>query len=68
MKKFEVGKIYGEKAVKYEVVNRTAKTLTFVSIAHYGRYNERRSEEKKAKIHDWDGREVFYVSDYTIEA
>lgn len=68
MKRFEVGKIYGEKAIKYEVVNRTAKTLTFVSIVHFGRYNEKRSEMKKAKIHDWDSREVFFVNSHTIEA
>lgn len=68
MKKFEVGKIYGENAVKYEILKRTAKTVTYIRIFHLGRFNEKRTEPAKAKIFDWTTREVFFRHDETIEA
>lgn len=44
MIKFEVGKIYKDKSVAFEVVKRTAKTVTIVQIHHYGRWNEKKEE------------------------
>ena len=61
MRTFEVGKRYGEHAVVFEIVKRTAKTITYAAIHHSGRYNESRREEKKVKIQNWDGREVFFA-------
>ena len=40
MRKFEVGKVYGEDAVKYEVVKRTAKFVTILEVHHFGKFNE----------------------------
>ena len=59
MRKFETGKRYGEHAVVFEIVKRTEKTITYAAIYHAGRFNEKKREEKKVKIHEWDGREVF---------
>ena len=42
MIKFEVGKVYGTDANVYEVIKKTAKTITYQEIAHYGRFNEKR--------------------------
>ena len=47
MRKFEVGKRYGENAVVFEIIKRTAKTITYAPIYHAGRYNESKREEKK---------------------
>ena len=68
MRKFETGKRYGEHAVVFEIVKRTAKTITYAAIYHAGRANEKKKEEKKAKIHEWDGREVFFAGSETVEA
>lgn len=68
MRTFEIGKRYNEGAAVFEIVARTNKTVTFVRVQHSGRFNERKSETKKAKILNWDSREVFMVSDYTVEA
>lgn len=55
---FEVGKIYGEDSVKYEVVARTKKTATIVEVHHFGKFNEKRKNERKVKISDWNGKEA----------
>lgn len=69
MIKFEVGKVYGTDANVYEVIKKTAKTITYQEIAHYGRFNEKRYESKRAKLLDWDTKEVFLVNGrHTIEA
>lgn len=68
MRKFEVGKRYNDGAFVFEIVKRTAKTIRFVQIQHAGRSNERRYNEGSAKIEAWDGREVFFKGDYTVEA
>ena len=68
MRTFEVGKRYGENAVVFEIVKRTAKTITYAAIQHAGRYNENRREEKRAKVHDWGSREVFFAGSETVEA
>lgn len=68
MRKFEQGKRYGENAVVFEIVKRTAKRITYAAIQHPGRYNERRSEEKTVKIQDWKDREVFFAGSETVEA
>ena len=68
MKKFEVGNYYTRlendnnvenASVVYEVVKRTAKTITIVEIQHFGRYNESKSEPKTLRIKDreWNGSE-----------
>ncbi len=69
MKKFEVGKRYFEEAANvYEVVSRTAKTLTIVEIRHAGRFNEKRLEEKKIRVREWDGVEVIFPHNQTVTA
>lgn len=69
MRKFEVGKRYFEEESKvYEVVSRTAKTLTIVEIRHAGRFNEERLEAKKIKVREWDGREVILPHNQMVEA
>jgi len=68
MRTFEQGKRYGENAVVFEVVKRTAKTVTYVAVQHAGKPNERRSEAKTAKLCNWDGREVFIAGSQTVEA
>ena len=68
MKKFEVGKIYGEHSVKFEIVGRTNKFISFVKAQHVGRYNERKSEVKRTKIVDWETKEVFFVNGEAVEA
>ena len=69
MIKFEVGKVYGTDANVYEVIKKTAKTITYQGIAHYGRFNKKRYESKRAKLLDWDTKEVFLANGrHTIEA
>lgn len=47
MRKFEVGKRYGENAVVFEIIKRTAKTITYAPIYHAGRYNETKKSTRK---------------------
>ena len=47
MRKFEVGKRCKSGAVKFEIVSRTAKTVTYKLIQHTGRTNERAGEAKQ---------------------
>lgn len=47
MRKFEVGKVYGEDAVKYEVVKRTAKFVTILEVHHFGKFNETKKRMKE---------------------
>ena len=68
MRKFEAGKRYGENAVIFEIIKRTAKTITYAAIQHPGRYNEKQGEAKTAKIRDWGDREVFFAGSETVEA
>jgi|GEM_PF-837943 len=71
MIKFEVGKIYKDKSVAFEVVERTAKTVTIVQIHHYGRWNEKRStteEKKKVANYLHDNIEVLSSCAHDIEA
>lgn len=79
MKKFEVGNYYTRfedgnnvenASVVYEVVKRTAKTITIVEIQHFGRYNERKSEPKTLKIKDreWNDSEFTTKGDWLIVA
>lgn len=41
MKKFEIGKRYYESGVTYEIIKKTAKTVTYKAIQHAGKSNER---------------------------
>lgn len=69
MRKFEIGKRYNDGSFTFEIVKRTAKTVTYVKVIHAGRFNEKKdNEEKRAKILDWDTREVFIVKDLLVEA
>lgn len=65
---FEVGKIYGEDEVKYEVVARTKKTATIVEVHHFGKFNEKRKNEKKVRISDWNGTEALVFGNRTVLA
>ena len=49
MKRFEIGQRIDKGGVVFEITGRTKKTVKFVEIQHAGRFNERRSEEKKEK-------------------
>lgn len=66
MKKFEVGKIYEGfcgSVVKYEITKRTAKTVTYQEIYHYGRYNEYKGVEKTKRVKVWNGdKEVIFLA------
>lgn len=68
MRRFEINKTYYESGHTFLITGRTAKTIKYVELQHAGRFNERRSEEKKAAIKDWGDREVFMVSCWLIEA
>lgn len=68
MKKFEVGNRYYESGLTYEITGRTAKTVKYVAIQHAGKFNEKRSEERKAKVHEWTNGEAFIDGSRTIEA
>lgn len=68
MRKFETGKRYYESGVTFEIVKRTAKTVTYNALQHAGRSNERITKTATAKIHDWETREVFFSGDILIEA
>ena len=65
---FEVGKIYGEDAVKYEVTARTKKTVTIVEVHHFGKFNEKKKNERKVKISDWNGKEALLFGSRTVLA
>lgn len=65
---FEVGKIYGEDAVKYEIVKRTKKTATIVEVHHFGKFNENKRNERKVKISDWNGNEALVFGNRTVLA
>ncbi len=68
MMKFEAGKKYYESGVTFEIVKRTAKTITYKALQHAGSFNERILKEATTKIHDWETKEVFFCGDRTIEA
>lgn len=70
MIKFEVGKIYKNKSVAFEVVKRTAKTVTIVQLHHFGRWNEKRGTEEKKKVANYlhDNIEVLSSYGHDIEA
>ena len=68
MRTFEQGKRYGENAVIFEIIKRTAKTVTYVAVQHAGKPNERRGEAQKAKLYNWGDREVFFAGSETVEA
>lgn len=68
MRKFEIGKRYIDGAGCVEVVKRTAKTITFVAIQHAGKFNERKSETKTAKLNNWKTEEVFFCNCYEFHA
>lgn len=68
MRKFEINKTYYESGLTILITGRTAKTIKYIEVQHAGRFNERRSEEKRAKIRDWDDREVLMIGWRLIEA
>jgi hypothetical protein len=68
MKAFEIGKRYYESGVTYEIIKKTAKTVTYKAIQHAGKINERVLEQKTAKLQIWGEKEVFCVRSRTIEA
>ena len=68
MKKFEVGKRYYESGLTFEIVKRTAMTVTYKAIQHAGRFNERVVKEATTKIRDWETREVIKRNKKTDEA
>lgn len=70
MIKFEIGKIYKDKSVAFEVVKRTAKTVTIVQLHHFGRWNEKRGTEEKKKVTNYlhDNIEVLSSYGHDIEA
>lgn len=68
MKKFEIGKRYEDGAITFEVIARTAKTITVNVIQHAGKVNEKVTSEKKTRVFDWDDREYANIGCYEILA
>lgn len=68
MRRFEVNHSYYESGLTFLITGRTAKIIKYVEVQHAGRFNERRSKEKKAAIKNWDDREVLMIGSRTIEA
>lgn len=68
MKTFEIGKMYGDKAVKFEIIARTAKFVTHVTVQHPGRYNEKKGDPERIKIRICDDAEVIFPHDETVMA
>ena len=65
MKEFEVGKRYealSGSVLPFEIIKRTAKRITFVTVQHAGKYNESKSEPKTATIKNWQSGEVFMTT------
>lgn len=68
MKKFEVGQTYND-GNTFKITGRTEKTVNVIEFQHYGRTNERIvNKQRKFKIQNWEGREVIFIRDLTIEA
>lgn len=65
---FEVNKIYGTESVKYEVLKRTKKTAVIIEVHHFGKVNEKRKNERKVKIENWNGTEVMVFGNHTVLA
>ena len=62
---FEVGKRYaidGSDWFQFEIVKRQGNSITYVKILHTEQYNEKRSEQKRAKIKQWLKGEIFFTS------
>lgn len=68
MNKFETGKRYDDGGITYEIIKRTAKTLTYKALQHAGRSNERVMKESTTKIRNWTNGEVFIDGSHTVEA
>ena len=68
MKRFEVNSSYYESGLTFLITRRTKKVVKYVEVQHAGRFNEKRSEEKKAKIQNWNGNEIFLVGYRTVQA
>lgn len=72
MTKFEVGKRYealSGSVLPFEIIKRTAKKITFVTVQHAGKYNESKSEPKTATIKNWQSGEVFMTTNgVTVES
>ena len=70
MRTFEIGKRYTDGSAVFEIVSRTAKTIKFVRVQHVDRFNERKSEEKKAKIQFYQEINIYnedYDNNYKIK-
>lgn len=48
MRKFEEGKRYTDGAMTFEIIKRTAKTVTFAYILHAGKTNEKRAAKSSS--------------------
>ena len=68
MKRFEVNSSYYDSGLTFLITERTEKVVKYVEVQHAGRFNEKRSEEKKAKIQNWYGNEIFLVGYRTVQA
>ena len=68
MRTFEIGKRYRDGAMTFEITGRTAKTVRFVMVQHAGHFNERKGDEKRAKLNIWNGREMFFSNCYEVMA
>ena len=69
---FEIGNRYAEDGSdwkQYEIISRQGNSITYVQILHTERYNEKKSETKKATVKQWPKGEVFITSyDRTVTA
>nr|DAJ08170.1 MAG TPA: hypothetical protein [Caudoviricetes sp.] len=68
MKKFEVNSSYYESGLTFLITGRTEKAVKYVEVQHAGRFNERRSKEKRATLRIWNDKEILLIGSRTIEA
>jgi hypothetical protein len=68
MRTFEIGKRYKDGAITFEVIARTTKTITVNVIQHAGKFNEKITDMKKAKIQNWGDKEYVNIGCYELLA
>ncbi|MCC8013808.1 MAG: hypothetical protein LIO87_01305 [Eubacterium sp.] len=66
--KFETGNIYNYGWRAIEIIKKTPKTITYSVIDHYGNFNERRTEPKRAKLLSHTYTERFMADGYEAAA
>lgn len=68
MREFKAGNKYDVGGTTFEIMKRTKKFVLYIEIQHAGKFNERKSEEKRTKIYNHKDCEYFYSHPYEVEA